>query len=422
MANFFSSAPLNYGADIIARTYQNATNNITGAIGQASSQYADQQRLKQQAAIEEQRRQMELERQLKSGLSEYNVAPVVDQSGKFDPYGSAAALKKAKDMDDRVRAMTSMRDRGDFQTQSDATDLGIKQPDQSSGAVGSFDMSGGGTGQMPGAPGEDLGRQVFLEKQRVQNAEYDKQRKTSADAELVRQRSANDAKELDAFRSAFAREPAGAELDPSGRLSAGALGALQAARVNSIKGFASDPSKPGALIPIPGGPADIKAKADEEKARALKDAVTAKEQSLANSRSNVLSNIDAALPQVGATTAGVIGGRLSGFYQPAQDLHANLDAIKSGLGVDTLNEMRASSANGGTGIGRIMQVEFDAFSKAARNLDQHQSPEQLRANLEAIKTHLTNWQAAHEAVTGGQTAAPVKQPGAPLPTGWSITK
>ncbi len=395
MANYFSSAPLDFGAREIAQGYAGLANSI-GSIG---DHIAAMNRQKQQQAIEEQMRQSKLQEQLQMEASSYGVQPAVDpKTGKMDPYATAALVKKAKDTDEAIKRqaqmMSDLNTRNDFETANDLAARGLKAPGPITGDTPAI------TEQQAAAA--DPRKRIFDYDQQAAAKKYENERRMSAESELAKQRAAGDAKEIDAFRSAFGREPTGPEIDPnSGRLSASALGAIQEARVNSIKGFMSDPAKPGGLIPVPGGPADIKMKSDQEKAAALKASEQAKEQALADSRSNVLSNIDAALPQVGFTTAGVLGGRTTGFNQSAQDLHANLDAIKSGLGVDTLNQMRASSANGSTGIGRIMQVEFDAFSKAARNLDQKQSPEQLRQNLTALKEHLQKWTEAHNAAVGG---------------------
>jgi hypothetical protein len=86
-----------------------------------------------------------------------------------------------------------------------------------------------------------------------------------------------------------------------------------------------------------------------------------------------------------------------------------------------LKQMRASSSSGSTGIGRIMQVEFEAFGKALRNVDNAQSPPQLKRNLLELRYHLDRFGQAEKGMdpdTGKPQAQAASAPA--LPAGWTI--
>jgi hypothetical protein len=162
-------------------------------------------------------------------------------------------------------------------------------------------------------------------------------------------------------------------------------------------GYERDPNKPGALRPIPGGPADIKAgeagaKADLQVRRGL-------------DRANVvIKKVDEALDKVGFFSTGVHGAALGIVPGTnAYNLEKTLDTIKANIGFEQLEQMRAASPTGGA-LGSIAVRELDFLQAAIASLDKGQSQAQLRSNLDAVKTHYTNWKRAVEMSRAGATS------------------
>jgi hypothetical protein len=83
--------------------------------------------------------------------------------------------------------------------------------------------------------------------------------------------------------------------------------------------------------------------------------------------------------------AGTVGGRLPGFYEPATDLQADLDAIRSIIGAEKIKEMKAQSVTGATGYGQLTVKELERIEASLSSLDQRQSIGQLKANLLEIR-------------------------------------
>ena len=129
--------------------------------------------------------------------------------------------------------------------------------------------------------------------------------------------------------------------------------------------------------PVPGSPAAIAAAAASEK-NEKRDAQAA------SSASVVLQDIDKAIGQVSAWTAGV-GSRLSSIPGTgARDLSGSLDTIKANIGFDRLQQMREASPTGGA-LGGIAVQELMMLQAVLGSLDQAQSPEQLSQNLQRLK-------------------------------------
>lgn len=113
-----------------------------------------------------------------------------------------------------------------------------------------------------------------------------------------------------------------------------------------------------------------------------------------SSASNVLGTVDEAISQVNIGSAGVIGGptkNISG--SPAYNLVKTIDTLKANLAFDELAKMRAASKTGGA-LGSITERELDLLGSTVASLDVGQSPEQLKKNLESIRTRYENVQAA----------------------------
>jgi len=153
----------------------------------------------------------------------------------------------------------------------------------------------------------------------------------------------------------------------------------------------------GALEAIPGGPADQKIAAAQEKKDLAQKSYDLKIK-------NVKSTIDSALEQVGYTTAGLGGKILGGIGMTAPvDLEGALNTIKSNLGFDRLTQMRAESPTGGA-LGNVSDRELQFLTSTVQSLDQRQSPSALRKNLLLIKEYLDD-------TTANRTPA---QPGQPI--------
>lgn len=409
---------------------------------QQSRQLRVQQHLQ---AIQQQAQQDQYHQSLVNEADQYGLDPAKNDDGSMNYIATAVKVQKAKELRGRVMAHLGRTDTnadataaeaakyglpaGDTTPQDDAAPRAGPAPVPAPVSLPGQNPQGAAVAPQPAAPVDDdfdptmpqavpaapaaLAPPMPLAQQVAQAATAASLAKSKADDQartdiLAKERTTTrNEKDIDTFRGEFGRDPTRAELNPDGSLNATGLGALTDARNNRIKGFMPD-GKNG-LTPIPGGPAALKVQADQDKMTASKDAMAAKQQMLTDTHAALLDNIGTALGQVGRTTAGNVAGsdlvrHIPLIGQGAQDLHSNLDAIKAGLGVDTLNSMRASSTSGNTGIGRIMQVEFDAFSKAARNLDQTQSPDQLQRNLESLQYHLQRWKQAK--AKSDATAAP----------------
>jgi hypothetical protein len=166
-------------------------------------------------------------------------------------------------------------------------------------------------------------------------------------------------------------------------------------------GYEPDPAKPGALRPIPGGPADIKAgeagaKADLQLQRGISRANT------------VISKVDEALNKVGFFSTGIHGAVLGNIPGTnAYNLERTLDTIKANIGFEQLEQMRAASPTGGA-LGSIAVRELDFLQAAIASLDKGQGRADLEKNLAAVKTHYMNWKNAVELskASGGSSSAP----------------
>ena len=130
------------------------------------------------------------------------------------------------------------------------------------------------------------------------------------------------------------------------------------------------------MVPIPGGPEDQTAKTElaNEGTRRSGDVVI-------EDIDRVISKMD----DGGLPVAGMAGGLLSGV--PGTDAHDAsklLQTIRANVGFDRLQQMRDSSPTGGA-LGAINQSEMTLLNSALGSLEQSQSPEQFRQNLERLR-------------------------------------
>jgi hypothetical protein len=117
---------------------------------------------------------------------------------------------------------------------------------------------------------------------------------------------------------------------------------------------------------------------------------------------NILNTIDTAIGQVGGSTAGLGGAVMSQIPgSEAVDLQENLLTIKANIGFNELSQMRKDSPTGGA-LGQVSDMENKALQAARASLEQRQSPDQLRTNLNKIKDSYDRWL---KVITGEWTEA-----------------
>lgn len=157
--------------------------------------------------------------------------------------------------------------------------------------------------------------------------------------------------------------------------------ALEAGGSRPPPGYRWQPD--GSLSAIPGGPADIKATAAAQKDEARKNL------NIENAQS-VLQTISEAKNLVGYTTAGIGGYSAALPATEGRNLQAKLTTIKANLGFDRLQAMREASPTGGA-LGQVAVQELQSLQATVASLDQLQSPTQLKAALDKIERHYSNW-------------------------------
>jgi hypothetical protein len=100
---------------------------------------------------------------------------------------------------------------------------------------------------------------------------------------------------------------------------------------------------------------------------------------------NLESTIDRAIKNAGFWNTGIMAQVLSGVGgTSAKNLAATLDTIKANMGFDELQEMRLNSPTGGA-LGQVAVQEIQYLQSVIASLDQAQSNDQLKSNLEKIK-------------------------------------
>jgi hypothetical protein len=119
----------------------------------------------------------------------------------------------------------------------------------------------------------------------------------------------------------------------------------------------------------------------------------------AQQRTDRLSRaIDEALPRVNYWTAGMAGATMDKVAgTSARDLRASLDTIRANIGFDELNSMRQSSPTGGA-LGNVTERELAFLQSVLSNLENSQSPDQLRKNLTLAKEEIRkSWDRVRQA-------------------------
>lgn len=101
-----------------------------------------------------------------------------------------------------------------------------------------------------------------------------------------------------------------------------------------------------------------------------------------------VSAVDNAISKIGATTAGFIGSKVSGIEgTKAFDVKSILQTIQAIIGFDELKTMRAESPTGGA-LGQVSERELEFLQSTIANLNQGQTPAQLRDNLNIVRKAL----------------------------------
>jgi hypothetical protein len=149
----------------------------------------------------------------------------------------------------------------------------------------------------------------------------------------------------------------------------------------------------GSMEAVPGGPADVKASAEGQKAEQRK-------RNAADQASGVLDIVKEAKSLVGPTTAGVGGWAQALPMTDARKLAGHIETIKANLGFDRLQQMREASPTGGA-LGQVAVQELNSLQATIAKLDQLQKPSDLYAALEKIEKHYKRWQETMGGSSGG---------------------
>lgn len=185
------------------------------------------------------------------------------------------------------------------------------------------------------------------------------------------------------------------------------------ANLQYVDGVGMVDKRTGMVIPLttPTGEVYLSPKQRQEQ-----EAANKVEQARANQKAFALQNaktqltsLDNALsmiPENGISwNTGVTGSVLSMFPgTDARNLQAELDTIGSGSMLQTMQALKAASPTGATGMGALSDSEGKILRDALGSLDRWQSPEQLRRNLENIRSTYTSllasWGYSPEEVAG----------------------
>lgn len=133
----------------------------------------------------------------------------------------------------------------------------------------------------------------------------------------------------------------------------------------------------GNMEAIPGGPADAKLSAAEEKKRSAQMAAV-------DQADLILSKVKQAEDLTGSFTVGW-GSALKGVPgSSAKDLRSVVETLKANLGFEALAKMRANSPTGGA-LGNISDSEMRLLTAAVTSLEQSQSQAQFRSNLQEVR-------------------------------------
>lgn len=259
----------------------------------------------------------------------------------------------------------------------------------------------GGPAPVPAADGFDDGGGAVVGGTRVNMGLPPQQQQSVAKAIAAMEAAGVERSVIDAFATSQMAQSA----DRPGAPSNPALGVSQAP---AEKAFATESGQQAAQTQFLTEQERIKRESAIEQARGIETAKTEAERAAQapkrvkqyeqalQASENVMTSIDRALGMIGPMSTGFIGARSRGIEgSPAYNLGAEIETVKANLGFDRLQQMRDNSPTGGA-LGAIAVQELVALQSTIANLDPNQSDDQLRQNLERVKTHYQNWQSAVE--------------------------
>ena len=452
MPDFFSSAPLDYGAQYIAQGYQNLGNGIAGGLKGIAENNQQEKEMKMKAALAEQARIAEADRQLAGQAVPYGGAVTDPKTGELNRIATATLIQKGEDARQRMNRALGIQDSDNIATQQGLKSLGLTPgagtqttlptaasvPTFGANATPSSINDAAGAAAMAPIPTATV-TPISDEQQLKQAQDANKLAQAAADDQkrtdilAKEKRSLIGASQMDQYQKATGQTPPPEHLNPDGTLNAQGLHMLNTATNKVASGYMADPDKPGTWKPVPGGPADIKQQLDQQRLVAAQaDAATKQasyqqaQDALHASNQDVVANInkligDPANPNdkgsLGFMNTGTLLGRVSDVIPGTggNNVHAQIAAVKAGLGLNFIRDLKASSANGNSGIGRVLEVEFNAAANAQRNLDQSQSESEIRANAEALREHIQRI----EQLRGKLTPAGGPSQATP-PSGWTL--
>jgi len=160
------------------------------------------------------------------------------------------------------------------------------------------------------------------------------------------------------------------------------------------------PAKDGTYVVAPGVQPPGTAAAEDKRTSRLSAEV--------RKADTVLAQVDAALKNTGFGKTGLPGavvGMVPG--SDAYDLRATIDTLKANLSFDQIAEMRANSPTGGA-LGSVSDNELKLLGAAIASLDANQSNDRVKAGLEAVQRHYTNWRKAALESLGQSGPAPTE--------------
>lgn len=168
-----------------------------------------------------------------------------------------------------------------------------------------------------------------------------------------------------------------------------------------VDGIGMVDKKTGIVVPLRTPEGDIflspkQRKENDEMAKQERVRQSQKDSAIQNARIQMtsLNNALSFIPEEGkgiSWDTGLTGSILSLFPgTDARNLQAELDTIRSGAMLQTMQALKAASPTGATGMGALSDSEGKILRDSLGSLDTWQSPEQLRRNLNSIKSIYMN--------------------------------
>lgn len=128
--------------------------------------------------------------------------------------------------------------------------------------------------------------------------------------------------------------------------------------------------------------------------------VTPKVKGQLDKAQTVINSVDEALSKISPLSTGLLGGITQVIpSSPAYNLDKIIDTINANIGFDTLQAMRDASPTGGA-LGQVSERELALLQSTIASLKVGQSQEQLKNNLQKVKTHYENWKRTVEQANG----------------------